>query len=102
MENSDKQEILSAIAALDTKLTGRIDGLDAKIDASHSELVELIQDLSTSTDERFTAVEGRLTGIEKDIRKIDSEMVTKDYLDRKLADKEMDTLALVKKTYVRQ
>ena len=76
-------------------LEGRFDGLGMKMEELHTEAMEAIQLLSTSTDERFT-------GIEKDVKKIQAEMVTKDYLDRKLADKEMDTLDFVKKTYARQ
>lgn len=48
-------------------------------------------------DERFDGVNGRLDGLEKRVTKIEATMVTKDYLDEKLADQRGDLSILMRK-----
>ena len=78
--------------------------LSGKLDASHSEVVEMIQVFSDKTDERFDRLEGRMGGLEgrmgglegrvdgmdHRLTKVESQMVTKSYLDDKLADLRSD------------
>jgi len=102
MENGDKQEILQAIAALSNKF----DGLDKKIDDVRDEVVELIQDLSTSTDERFNELDAKFDGVEQrldaKIERTRVEMPTKDYIDRKFADHDHDASERADRMFVRR
>lgn len=50
-----------------------------------------------SVDERFDGVEQRLTNVEQRVTKISATMVTKDYLDDKLADLRGDLVVLMRK-----
>ena len=102
-------DILKAIQALEGRFDGlenrfdgleqRIDGVEsgltAKMEALHEEAIDAIHMLSSSTDDRFDAVDHQISGIR-------NEMVTKDYLDRKLADQEMETMTRVEKSFVRR
>ncbi|MEK7632683.1 MAG: hypothetical protein AAB473_02735 [Patescibacteria group bacterium] len=99
------KDILNAIRGLEGRfdglegrfdgLEGRFDGLEKKMDALHEEAMDAIHMLSSSTDDRFDAVDRQIAGIR-------NEMVTKDYLDRKLADQEMETMTRVEKSFVRR
>ncbi|MBI2099218.1 hypothetical protein HYT45_02250 [Candidatus Uhrbacteria bacterium] len=76
-----------------------------------NEVLEAINTLSTHIDERFTRVENDITGIKGDITgikgditgikgeiiEIKATMVTKDYLDDKLADLRGDLVVLMRK-----
>ncbi len=59
-------------------------------DAVKNEILEAINDFSTHVDDRFDGVESRLN-------KVESTMVTKDYLDEKLSDLRGDLVVLVRK-----
>ncbi|MCE9586542.1 hypothetical protein K8R04_04485 [Candidatus Uhrbacteria bacterium] len=74
-DNDIKQELNRLNEKMDTKFSS----LDQKIDGVHMETMEAIHELSSQTDSRFMLVENRLTRVE-------ARMVTKDYLDDKLAD----------------
>lgn len=98
-------DILKAIQALEGRFDGlegrfdgfetRFDGLEKKMDTLHDEAMDAIHMLSSSTDERFDAVDHQISGIRND-------MVTKDYLDRKLANQEMETMDRVEKSFARR
>jgi hypothetical protein len=71
---------------------------------SNRELIEAIHYFAMSVDERFTIVDKRFDSVESDIKelktrtvKIESTMVTKDYLDEKLGDLRGDFTVLVRK-----
>lgn len=57
---------------------------------NNTEVLEAIQGLAEHMDERFTGVDKRFIGIE-------AVMVTKDYLDEKLADLRGDLVVLMRK-----
>ncbi len=101
MESSDKKEILESIQGLEIRMNDRFDKIDmrfekvderfdkidGRFEATESELMEAIHDLS----DQLEGLTGRVTRIE-------SQMVTKDYLDRKIDDLRGDLVALSKKT----
>lgn len=55
-----------------------------------NDIVGAINIMSTRMDGRFDKVEGRLDRVEKDVKEIKATMVTKEYLDDKLADTKGD------------
>ena len=66
-------EIFDALVRFARDTDARFNAVDARFDA---------------IDVRFNGVDGRCDGIETRLRRIESLMVTKDYLDDKLADVE--------------
>lgn len=75
-----------------------------------SDILEVIQHFATKVDERFDRIENtmagivtkeqfeqRLAGVEGRLTKIETTMVTKDYLDDKLADLRGDVILLARK-----
>ncbi len=124
IDDGAKHEILQAIAALDVKLTGRIEHVESgligltgqigdvetrltgqigevetrltgQIGEVRDELIELIQDLSTSTDERFNEINAK-------IDRARAEMPTKDYIDRKFADYDQESSNRAERMFVRR
>lgn len=109
------QEILKAIDRLNDKidttslsLNDKIDGvsssLNNKIDGIHKETLEAIHVLSDMTDARFDrlegrmgGLEGRMGGVEVRLNRVEANMVTKDYLDDKLANQYSDIVRHTKK-----
>src|SRR3989338_6159239 len=90
MEQVDKQEILKAIDGLSTKLS-------EKIDTEVGSLSEQITELANYVDKRFDGVDKRFDGMDHRLNKIEATMVTKDYLDDKLADLSGDLVVLLRK-----
>ncbi|MBI4779398.1 hypothetical protein HY797_03020 [Candidatus Falkowbacteria bacterium] len=74
-KETSKNEILEAINEFSTKVDERFDKVDERFD---------------KVDERFNRLEGR-------VGKIEAGMVTKDYLDDKLADLRGDLVVLMRK-----
>ncbi len=66
-------------SSIDTKFSK----LEEKIDGVHMETMEAIHDLADQTDKRFI-------GIEREQIRLRSNMVTKEYLDDKMADLRVD------------
>ncbi|HLD82305.1 MAG TPA: hypothetical protein VJA22_03830 [Patescibacteria group bacterium] len=81
-ENSFKEEILEAIQALATHMDQRFDLTDLRFDRLEG---------------RVGAVESRLDGVESRLDRVEATMVTKDYLDDKLADLRGDLVVLMRK-----
>jgi tetrahydromethanopterin S-methyltransferase subunit G len=96
------------------KFNARLDITDQKIDdvlnavnqfASHTE--ERFQKIDTrldgmdkrfdGMDKRFDRVDGRLDGVDDRMDRMETTMVTKDYLDDKLADLKGDIITVVRK-----
>jgi hypothetical protein len=61
------------------------------------EILNAVNDFSNQVEKRFDGVESRLDGVESRIDKIEATMVTKDYLDDKLADLRGDLVVLMRK-----
>jgi recombinational DNA repair protein RecR len=105
IEQPTNREIMEAVRGLDGRfqgLEGRFQGLEGAVQGN----AEAIHALATHMDERFDAVErrsdrleGRVTNIESTMAtKADlARMVTKDYLDDKLADLHSDIVRFVKR-----
>jgi len=74
-KETSKNEILEAINEFSTKVDERFDKVDERFD---------------KVDERFDRLEGK-------VGKIEATMVTKDYLDDKLADLRGDLVVLMRK-----
>lgn len=68
-----------------------------KDETSKNEILEAINEFSTKVDERFDKVDERFDGLEGRVGRIESGMVTKDYLDEKLADLRGDFVVLTRK-----
>lgn len=104
-------EILQAIKAVETGLGGRIDGLGDRIDQGLAktneridDVLEAVSEFSTRVDQRFEKVESDIggmksdiVGMKTDIVDIKSQMVTKTYLDNKLADLRTDLVYMARK-----
>lgn len=85
MDQKDKQEILSAIAGL-------TEGQES--------LAEALQGLATHMDERFDGVDRLFERLEGRVGTIEMKMpqlVTKDYLDRKLANLHGETVFMIRR-----
>jgi len=66
-------------------------------DTSKNEIIEVINEFSSRVDERFDKVDKRFDNLEGRVGKIEATMVTKDYLDEKLADLRGDLVVLMRK-----
>lgn len=115
MEDKDKQEILGAIQKLQENLMGVQDNL-LGFQGSFQETIhgladhmderfELVDRRFLAIDDRFERIEGDIVGMKQDIGStkadiigIRSQMVTKDYLDDKLADLRSDLIVLCRKS----
>ena len=60
------------------------------------DVLAAIAESSTAVENRLTGVEGQLTKIEKRLTSVEANMVTKTYLDDKLADKNADAGKVIK------
>lgn len=75
------------------KLTDKVDSVAVGI----TDLTEAVNNFATKVDQRFERVDQRFGGIEQRLTKIEATMVTKDYLDEKLADLRGDLVILMRK-----
>lgn len=96
MENTDTQKILGAIGVLSEKVQILVDDREY-VHGAITYLTECIYGLADHMDERFAQVDQRFERMEGKIRSMDSQMVTKDYLDKKLADFYGDTVLLIRR-----
>jgi len=64
---------------------------------TNKEILEAINNFSTIVDGKFEAIDGKFEAIDKRFDKIEATMVTKDYLDDKLADLRGDLVVLMRK-----
>ena len=104
MEDTTKHEILKAIGKLEGRFDGletrfdgletRFDVLDSRLDRTEGELMEAIHDLADDVQ----GLNDRMELAETNIGHIKSEMVTKDYLDRKIDCLRGDLVALSRKS----
>lgn len=77
------QRLNEKFVSLDEKVDNHYVRLDSKIGANHAEIVEMINEFSNATDRRFVAVESEQV-------RMRSSMLTKGYLDDKMADLRVD------------
>ena len=89
MENTDKQEILEAIAGLADHMDDRFQAVDRRFEA--------VDRRFEAVDRRFEVLEGRFGVLEGKVGGIGNQMVTKDYLDRKLAEHRGETVLLIRR-----
>ncbi|MDD5032408.1 MAG: hypothetical protein PHR36_05240 [Patescibacteria group bacterium] len=83
MENNvSKNEILEAINDFSSRVDERFDKLEGKVDKLEGKVDKL---------------EGKVDGFEGRVGKIEATMVTKDYLDEKMADLRGDLVVLMRK-----
>ena len=61
------------------------------------DVLNAVNATSTETDKRLQNIESEITGIKGEIKNIKTTMVTKDYLDDKLADLKGDLTVLMRK-----
>lgn len=61
------------------------------------EILEAINSFANHTEQRFQKLEGDVAGLKGDVGMIKSNMVTKDYLNDKLADLRGDLVVLLRK-----
>lgn len=66
-------------------------------DTSKQEILEAINTFATHVEERFDFLEADVTGLKADVAQIKATMVTKDYLDEKMADLRGDMVVLTRK-----
>lgn len=91
------------VNSLETKvdvLETRFDSLETKVETLHNEAMEAIHLLSSSTDERFDAVENTLETLGDKIDRFRAEMPTKDYIDRKFADYDREAIERSSRMFV--
>lgn len=72
------QEILNELRKMDTRI--------GSVENSNQEIIEALHAFAGSVDERFDRLETRMDKSEFRLNRVESQMVTKDYLDDKLAD----------------
>ncbi len=75
-------EVLESVNGLSTNIDERFEGIDKRFDA---------------VDKRFDGIDKRFERMETRLTKIEATMVTKDYLDDKLADLRGDLVVLMRK-----
>ena len=66
-------------------------------ETSKNEILEAINEFSNRVDDKFDKVDERFDKLEGRVGKIEATMVTKDYLDDKLADLRGDLVVLTRK-----
>jgi hypothetical protein len=101
------EQILEALTGVQSglnSLSEKFDGLEQKVDGNHLELTETIQGLAQHMDERFSVVERdqtrmttEQTRMSVDQTRMSATMVTKGYLDDKLADLKSDIIQHTRK-----
>lgn len=93
-DNSDIQnETLEAIKELGSKTEAAINKLEDKTD----DILTAVNDFADKTERRFEKLEEQVSMVGMEQVKMRSEMVTKNYLDDKLADLRGDLVVLTRK-----
>lgn len=64
---------------------------------TNSELLEAINAFANHTEKRFDGLENKIDGLDKRVTKIETTMVTKDFLEEKLADFRGDMVVLTRR-----
>lgn len=85
------QDVMNVIGDLSTHVDGRFDELRGELTGVKGEV--------TGIKGEIKGLKGEVHGMEKRLARVESLMVTKDYLDDKLADMRGDIVGLVRKEY---
>ena len=94
------QDVLTAVQTMDRKFEKRFSDTDQKfvdMDTRFDEVLEQINDFATHVEMRFVNIENEITQIKDKVNHMNSIMLTKDYLDTKLADLKADLVLLARK-----
>lgn len=118
MENKDAKQILDAISQLSDKTDKRFDAVikdihDLRKDShdlrkdSH-DLITTMAQFAQNVEDRFNGIDNRLDGVDSKfegiiprLNRLESLMVTKDYLDDKLADLRSDLGLPIRQTNIK-
>lgn len=63
----------------------------------NSEILEAINVFADHTEKRFDGLESKIDGLDQRVTKIEATMITKDYLDEKMADQRGDLIVLTRR-----
>jgi hypothetical protein len=88
MQNGDKEEILEAIGAFAEQVDVRFDSVDRRFEAVDRRFDKIEADIG--------GMKSDIGGMKSDIVRIESQMVTKSYLDDKLADLKGDMVVMLR------
>ncbi|MBI5621802.1 hypothetical protein HY933_02995 [Candidatus Falkowbacteria bacterium] len=89
-------EILEAINELSTQMDQRFLGVDGRLDGVDGRL-DGIDNRLDGVDGRLDGIDNRLDGMDQRFGRIEATMVTKDYLDRKMAQQKGELIVLMRK-----
>ena len=89
MEQNDKHEILEAINIFSEHVDQQFKNVDQQFKSVDQQF--------KSVNQQFKSVDQQFKSVDQQFKQIRSEMVTKDYLDEKLADFRGDLVVLVRK-----
>jgi hypothetical protein len=93
------QTISQQVGGLDSKFTAKFEQIDKRFEIIESDIAEIheaLQLFSTATDAQFKAIDEKFTLFDYRIMRLESQMVTKDYLDEKLADLRGDMIQRIR------
>ena len=85
-------QLLEAIQGIGQRLERHV----TVVEDGFLEVNETIHDLAEHMDKRFDAVDKRFDGVERRVTKVEASMVTKSYLDDKLADRRGDLVGMLR------
>ncbi len=89
---------VDALASNVDTLNVKVDTLNVKMDEGFEELLSAINLFAENVDERFDLVDQRFQQMDSRLNKVEATMVTKEYLDTKLADLRGDLILLARKS----
>lgn len=81
------RDLLDVMQHMSAQMDRRFDGIDQRFDGVDQRFV--------GVDQRLDGIDQRIDGLEKRVTNIEGTMVTKDYLDRKIAEVRSDFVAPV-------
>ena len=89
MKTTDQKEILAAIKVLQIS-NGEIKSDLSNVKSDLSTLIETVKDFAQYVHDRFLSIDDRFDRVETRLSRTEAVMVTKEYLDDKLADLRSD------------
>jgi hypothetical protein len=91
-----EKKIDEKVGGLEKKIDEKVGGLEKKIDEKVGGLAEIVNELVEVVNDYATDIDKRFDSVENNISWMKSNMVTKDYLDRKMADMKGDLVAMIR------
>ncbi len=92
----DRKKIRKETDDLATAVKAGFDGVDKRFDGVDKRF-DGVDKRFDGVDKRFDGVDKRFDGVDKRLTRVESTMVTKDYLDEKLVDLRGDIVILLRK-----